>query len=119
MISTYDFETFWSPHPRRKCRLSDKEISMMLFEKLCSECKNIETINHIQNVSDFFIILQEMKLLVENDNCEYIGGNNPEKTIKQWSQDGLWYRIKCKKCGTIFTLYYDIFVDKGCFKKGK
>ena len=92
---------------------------MNVFKKLCYKCKEIEPIRKINSVENFFDVLQKMKQLINDGSYEYIGGNNPEETIKKWPQDGLWYRIKCKNCGAIFTLYYDIFIGKGSFKKGK
>ena len=94
-------------------------ISMCIFRRLCDDCKNTKTIKHISSTDEFFDVLQKIKLLVVDGHYEYIGGNNPKETINRWSQDGLWYRIKCNRCGTIFTLWYDTFKGKGSFKKGK
>ena len=60
-----------------------------------------------------------MKTLLSSERYEYAGGNNPVDTIRYWPQDGLWYRIKCKDCGSYFTLWYDTLDEKGHFKKGK
>ncbi len=92
---------------------------MILFKKNCDKCKSIKIVRSVKTTEEFFAILEELKRLLISEDYEYAGGNNPADTIKNWPQDGLWYRIKCKKCGTIFTLYYDIFMGKGCFKKGK
>ena len=92
---------------------------MNFFKKSCDKCKKIETIKHIKSTNEFFDILQEIKRLLAEGDYEYLGGNNPSQTIKLWSQDGLWYRIKCKRCGAAFTLWYNTFKGKGTFKKGK
>lgn len=92
---------------------------MNIFRRYCDECKNIGTIKRINSTDEFFDILHKIKILVVNEHYEYVGGNNPEETIKHWPQDGLWYRIKCNNCGTTFTLWYDTFRGKGYFRKGK
>lgn len=92
---------------------------MNFFKKLCNECQKLEAVKYIKSSDEFFDILQKLKRLLADGNYEYVGGNAPEETVKQWSQDGLWYRIKCKSCGAIFTLWYDTFEGKGYFKKGK
>ncbi len=92
---------------------------MIFFKRLCNECQKLEAVRHIKSTDEFFDILQKLKRLLSDGNYEYVGGNVPEKTVKQWPQDGLWYRIKCKSCGAIFTLWYDTFGGKGYFKKGK
>ena len=92
----------------------------MLFKKMCEECINIKGVKRIKTTEEFFTILEEIKKsLLESGNYEYVGGNSPEETIKRWPQDGLWHRIRCKSCGTYFTLWYDTFGGKGYFKKGK
>ena len=73
----------------------------------------------IKYTLDFFDILEELKTPLANDGYEYAGGNDPADTIRYWPQDGLWYRIKCKDCGSCFTLWYDTFGGKGHFKKEK
>ena len=92
---------------------------MIFFKRLCNECQKLEAVKYIKSTDEFFDILQKLKCLLSDGNYEYVGGNVPEKTVKQWPQDGLWYRIKCKSCGAIFTLWYDTFGGKGYFKKGK
>ena len=92
---------------------------MILFKKTCDKCRTIKTVKSFKTTEEFFAILEELKKLSASDDYEYVGGNNPADTIRYWPQDGLWYRIKCKKCGAIFTVYYDIFWRSGCFKKGK
>ena len=92
---------------------------MIPFKKTCDKCKTIETVKSLKTTEEFFAILEELKRLLVSENYEYAGGNNPADTIKNWPQDGLWYRIKCKNCGAIQTLWYDAFKGKGYFKKGK
>ena len=92
---------------------------MNIFKRLCDKCKKLESVKHIGSTDVFFDILQKLKRLLDEGDYEYAGGNNPADTIKYWPQDGLWYRIKCKDCGTIFTLWYDTFKGKGSFRKGK
>ena len=92
---------------------------MILFKKTCDMCKTIKTVKSLKTTEEFFAILEELKRLLVSENYEYAGGNNPADTIKNWPQDGLWYRIKCKNCGAIYTLWYDAFKGKGYFKKGK
>ena len=92
---------------------------MNFGKKSCNKCKKIEIIKSIKSTDEFFDILQEIKQLLADEDYEFIGGNNPDETVKQWPQDGLWYRIKCKNCGAIYTLWYDTFKGKGYFKKGK
>ena len=92
---------------------------MMFFQKSCDSCKDLKTPKSLKTTQEFFAVLEELKKLSESDNFKYAGGNNPADTIKNWPQDGLWYRIKCKNCGAIYTLWYDIFKGKGSFKKGK
>ena len=90
---------------------------MIFPKKSCDRCKNIKTAKSIKTTEEFFAILEELNRLLLSDNYEYAGGNNPADTIKYWSQDGLWYRIKCKNCGAIYTLWYDTFGSQGSFKK--
>lgn len=92
---------------------------MILFKRSCDRCKNIKTVKVFKTTEEFFAISEELKRLLASENYEYAGGNNPADTIKNWPQDGLWYRIKCKKCGAIYTLWYDTFRNEGSFKKGK
>ena len=92
---------------------------MMFFKRSCDRCKNLKTVKSLKTTQEFFVILEELKKLSASDNFEYTGGNTPADTIKNWPQDGLWYRIKCKNCGAIYTLWYDTFKGEGCFKKGK
>lgn len=99
--------------------MSHKEQIMILFQKSCNKCKTIKTVKSLKTTQEFFAILEKMKMLLASDSYEYVGGNNPADTIKYWAQDGLWYRIKCKHCGAIFTLWYNTFDSKGHFKKGK
>jgi hypothetical protein len=92
---------------------------MMFFKRSCDKCKNLKAAKSLKTIQDFFAILEELEKLSATDNFEYAGGNAPADTIKNWPQDGLWYRIKCKNCDAIYTLWYDVFNNKGCFKKGK
>ena len=92
---------------------------MILFKKTCDMCKTIKMVKSLKTTEEFFDILEELKKLSESDDYEYVGGNTPADTIKNWPQDGLWYRIRCKNCGAIYTLWYDTFRNKGSFKKGK
>ena len=82
-------------------------------------CKTIKMVKSLKTTEEFFDILKELKKLSESDDYEYVGGNTPADTIKNWLQDGLWYRIRCKNCGAVYTLWYDAFKGKGYFKKGK
>ncbi len=84
--------------------------------KMCDNCKHIEIIKRIKTVESFFAILDDLEKLVSNGEYEYDGGNNPRKTIRYWYQDGLWYQMKCKKCGTKFNLWYDTFTNRGTLK---
>ena len=90
---------------------------MILFQKPCDKCKTIKTVKSFNTTKEFFAILEEMKTLLTSDSYEYAGGNNPADTIRYWPQDGLWYRIRCKNCDTLYTLWYDTFSSKGSFKK--
>ena len=92
---------------------------MNFFKKACNKCKKIEVVKHINSTEEFFDILHNIERLVVDEDYEYVGGNDPDETVKWWPQDGLWYRIKCKSCGAIFTLWYDTFKGKGSFRKGK
>ena len=92
---------------------------MILFKKTCDICKTIKIVKSLKTTEEFFDIFEELKKLSESENYEYAGGNNPADTIRYWPQDGLWYRIRCKNCGAIYTLWYDAFKGKGYFKKGK
>ena len=92
---------------------------MILFKKICDMCKTIKMVKSLKTTEEFFDMLEELKKLSESDDYEYVGGNTPADTIKNWPQDGLWYRIKCKHCDATFTLWYDTYKGKGSFKKGK
>ena len=92
---------------------------MILFKKTCDQCKTIKTVKAFKTTKEFFAIFEELKMLVASENYEYAGGNNPTDTIRYWYLDGLWYRIKCKHCGAVYTLWYDTLRNKGSFKKGK
>lgn len=92
---------------------------MILFKKACDRCQTIKMVKSLKTTEEFFAILEELKRLLVSENYEYAGGNHPADTVKNWPQDGLWHRIKCKHCGTVYTLWYDTFKGKGCFKKGK
>ena len=87
--------------------------------KMCDNCKYIETVKRIKTVQAYFTIFEDVQSLLASGNYEYDGGNNPTDTIRNWSQDGLWYQIKCKNCGTSFILWYDTFLNNGSFKKGR
>ena len=87
--------------------------------KICDNCKHIGITQRIKTVEEFFVILDDLEKLVANGEYEYDGGNDPRKTIRYWSQDGLWYRVRCKKCGTRLRLWYDTFLSRGYFKKEK
>ncbi len=87
--------------------------------KMCDKCKNINTVKRIKTVQEYFAIFEDVQSLLASENYECVGGNNPTETIRYWSQDGLWYSVRCKKCGTQFSLWYDTFMNKGSFKKGK
>ena len=92
---------------------------MIPFKKTCDKCKTIKTVKLLKTTKEFFDILEELKKLSESDDYEYVGGNTPADTIKNWPQDGLWYRSRCKNCGAIYSWWYDTLRNNGSFKKGK
>ena len=91
----------------------------MSKSKMCDGCKAVQTAKKVENLEAFFALHDYAKNLIDGGEYEYDGGNIPDELAKQWPQDGLWYRIKCKACGQTFTLWFDIFDNKGKFKKGK
>ena len=91
----------------------------MSKSKMCDGCKAVQTAKKVENLEAFFALHDYAKNLIDGGEYEYDGGNNPEPLAIRWPQDGLWYRIKCKTCGQTFTLWFDIFDNKGKFKKGK
>lgn len=92
---------------------------MILFKKTCEKCKTIKTVKRLKTSKEFFDKLEELKKLSASDDYECVGDNNPTDTIRHWPQDGLWHKIRCKKCGALYTVWYDTFRSKGSFKKGK
>ena len=112
------FEDFMSKKPIFD---RNKKFILPLFErkKLCKDCKSVNTVKLIKDTKEFFNILEQLENLIDSGNYYCDGNNNPKDTMKFNIQDDLWYRIKCKKCGTIFTLWYDTFKSKGNFKRGK
>ena len=88
-------------------------------KKMCENCKNVQLAKKFQSLEEFFAAHDYAKGLIDGGEYEYDGGNIPDELAKQWPQDGLWYRIKCKTCGTVFTLWFDVFDNKGKLKKGK
>ena len=91
----------------------------MSKNKMCDNCKAVVTVKRIEDLEKFFALHEYARRLIESGEYEYDGGNIPEPLAKQWPQDGLWYRIKCKTCSQTFTMWFDVFDNKGKFKKGK
>ena len=85
------------------------------IQKTCDKCRTVKTVKLLKTTKEFFDILEELKKLSASDGYEYVGGNNPADTIMHWTQDGLWYRIKCKSCGATLTLWYDAYHGNGSF----
>lgn len=94
----------------------------MFRKAMCQNCSHLKLIK-IKVPSDLTYCIEFMKKLENDDGFEKVASNfeleQPKTQDGFWQNDVMYYSIRCKECGQIYSCVCDTYHGNGEFSKGR
>ena len=91
-----------------------------LHETGCKTCSQLTALK-IKVPSDLLACIGMIKCLIENGGFEKVSSNfeleNPKTPDGYWKDDLMYYAIRCKECGQLYSCICDTYHGSGKFGK--